>query len=190
MRVHARLACSEVNGPGRRAVIWVQGCSLGCKGCFNPETHSTTDVSDLVLVTELSEWVTKCGVDGLTISGGEPLQQLLPVLRLGEAVRALGQTVVVFTGYQKQYVEKIVSWESLAKSCDVLITGPYISKLHSAEGLRGSLNKEYVFLSDRYSAKSFDTLNDAEVTIDREGHIHVTGMKVPTFGHDKADKSL
>ena len=188
--MHARLACSEVNGPGRRAVIWVQGCSLGCKGCFNPETHSTDDVSDWVSVVELLEWVTECDVDGLTISGGEPLQQPQPVLELGEAVRALGQSVVIFTGYQKQYVEKIVSWKSLAKSCDVLITGPYISKLHLAEGLRGSLNKEYVFLSGRYSAESFGSFNDAEVTVDRDGHIHVTGMKVPTFGFDKASRSL
>jgi pyruvate-formate lyase-activating enzyme len=22
-----------------RYVIWTQGCSLGCPGCFNPETH-------------------------------------------------------------------------------------------------------------------------------------------------------
>jgi anaerobic ribonucleoside-triphosphate reductase activating protein len=139
---------------------------------------------------ELLEWVTECDVDGLTISGGEPLQQLQPVLELGEAVRALGQSVVIFTGYQKQYVESVVSWKSLEKSCDVLIAGPYISKLHLAEGLRGSLNKEYVFLSGRYSAESFGALNDAEITIDREGHIHVTGMTVPVFGLSKAKRGL
>jgi len=31
---------SLVNGPGKRAVVWVQGCTLGCPGCFNPQTHS------------------------------------------------------------------------------------------------------------------------------------------------------
>ncbi|RME55891.1 MAG: 4Fe-4S cluster-binding domain-containing protein, partial [Deltaproteobacteria bacterium] len=40
LRIADFLPCSEVNGPGRRAVVWVQGCSLGCPGCFNPHTHS------------------------------------------------------------------------------------------------------------------------------------------------------
>ena len=31
---------SRVNGPGRRVVVWVQGCTLGCLGCFNPGTHA------------------------------------------------------------------------------------------------------------------------------------------------------
>ena len=41
LRVHAQMESSQVNGPGRRAVIWVQGCSLGCTGCFNKRSHST-----------------------------------------------------------------------------------------------------------------------------------------------------
>jgi len=39
LRVHSMLETSRVNGPGRRAVIWLQGCSLGCKKCWNPATH-------------------------------------------------------------------------------------------------------------------------------------------------------
>ena len=39
LRLHHFLPVSQVNGPGRRAVVWVQGCTLGCPGCFNPETH-------------------------------------------------------------------------------------------------------------------------------------------------------
>ncbi|MGE3780657.1 MAG: 4Fe-4S cluster-binding domain-containing protein [Pirellulaceae bacterium] len=40
LRVHALMECSTVNGPGVRAVIWVQGCSLGCPGCWNAQTHA------------------------------------------------------------------------------------------------------------------------------------------------------
>ena len=39
LRLHAFLPCSRTNGPGTRTVIWAQGCSLGCPGCFNPQTH-------------------------------------------------------------------------------------------------------------------------------------------------------
>lgn len=30
MLVHARIDSSQVNGPGNRAVLWFQGCSLNC----------------------------------------------------------------------------------------------------------------------------------------------------------------
>ncbi|MCU0780030.1 MAG: radical SAM protein [Akkermansiaceae bacterium] len=39
LRLHAFLPRSRANGPGWRSVVWVQGCSLGCPGCFNPQTH-------------------------------------------------------------------------------------------------------------------------------------------------------
>ena len=39
LRLHGFLPRSRANGPGWRSVVWVQGCSLGCPGCFNPQTH-------------------------------------------------------------------------------------------------------------------------------------------------------
>ena len=29
------VACTESEGPGRRAALWVQGCSKRCPGCCN-----------------------------------------------------------------------------------------------------------------------------------------------------------
>ena len=40
MLVHSMLRRSAVNGPGERAVIWLQGCDLGCRGCWNPTSHA------------------------------------------------------------------------------------------------------------------------------------------------------
>ena len=40
MLIHALLHASHVNGPGNRAVVFVQGCRLGCAGCWNPQTHA------------------------------------------------------------------------------------------------------------------------------------------------------
>jgi anaerobic ribonucleoside-triphosphate reductase activating protein len=39
LQVHSFLESSSVNGPGQRAVIWLQGCSIGCPQCWNPTTH-------------------------------------------------------------------------------------------------------------------------------------------------------
>jgi pyruvate-formate lyase-activating enzyme len=40
MLIHGFVAHSRVNGPGMRAVVYFQGCNLGCAGCWNPGTHA------------------------------------------------------------------------------------------------------------------------------------------------------
>src|SRR5512133_2341554 len=81
IRLHHFEPSGRVNGPGLRAVIWVQGCALGCPGCFNPETHVMTG-GEIWPVEKLVERIlensTRPGdqrIEGLTLSGGEPLHQ-------------------------------------------------------------------------------------------------------------------
>ena len=75
LNVSATLPLSHANGPGCRAVIWVRGCSLGCAGCYNPDTHLHTP-KHLVPASELAEWASSIkGIEGLTFSGGEPFEQ-------------------------------------------------------------------------------------------------------------------
>jgi pyruvate-formate lyase-activating enzyme len=58
LRLHQFLPSSHTNGPGLRAVLWVQGCSLGCPRCFNPATHSARARSFLLMSCSLalSRW--------------------------------------------------------------------------------------------------------------------------------------
>jgi pyruvate-formate lyase-activating enzyme len=39
MLMHALMLGSRANGPGLRAVVWFQGCTLGCRSCWNRQTH-------------------------------------------------------------------------------------------------------------------------------------------------------
>src|ERR1039458_3611579 len=72
MIVHNRLT-SRVNGPGLRAVVWLQGCSLGCKGCWNPQTHTFAE-RDNETAEGLAIWIlAQKDIEGVTFSGGEPL---------------------------------------------------------------------------------------------------------------------
>src|SRR5262245_4720155 len=75
LRIHARTESSRVNGPGCRAVIWLQGCSLDCEKCWNPKTHPPA-AGDEVGVSELVAWTDtlwrQSAISGLTLSGGEP----------------------------------------------------------------------------------------------------------------------
>ncbi len=88
IRLHHFLPTSRANGPGLRAVIWLQGCTLGCPGCFNPQTHSKKG-GDWVSVDQLFSQVMalQSEIQGVTISGGEPLQQMRPLLKLLQRLR-------------------------------------------------------------------------------------------------------
>jgi anaerobic ribonucleoside-triphosphate reductase activating protein len=123
-------------------------------------------------------------VDGLTVSGGEPLQQFDGVLELGQLVRATGKSVVVLTGFTSKQVLNRAPRETLAEAFDVVIAGPYLASHHSASSLRGSSNKEFLFLTDRYDLESFAKTPDAEVIIDSEGSITITGVNVPSLKQD------
>lgn len=106
MIIHNRLI-SSVNGPGRRAVIWVQGCDLGCRGCWNPATHSHLR-PDNETPEELARWIlVQDEIEGVTFSGGEPLQQAQETLAVLEEVkrRSPELTAGMFTGYNLEELE-------------------------------------------------------------------------------------
>lgn len=47
MRINSVLEVSEANGPGKRGVVWVQGCARHCAGCFNKETQNPDKGKDV-----------------------------------------------------------------------------------------------------------------------------------------------
>ena len=174
--VHATLPRSAANGPGLRYVIWLQGCSLGCKGCFNPDTHAPR--SDGVAVSDSVDGVLSTpGIDGVTLTGGEPLEQPDAVTTFVTSLRRSSDlSIVVLTGYTRQEIMGDPKMLRAAIVCDVLVCGRYNQEMRLARGLRGSRNKEYWFLSDRYTQADFDRVPEAEFVIHRDGTITATGV--------------
>lgn len=129
LNVAAVRPVSTVNGPGRRAVLWVQGCTVGCPGCFNPQTHPhesrrLVDPIDLGL-----RLLGGTDLDGLTISGGEPFEQAAACARLAEAVRGIGKSVMVFSGYTHDVLcrSEAPAVLQFLRSIDLLVAGPYVA---------------------------------------------------------------
>jgi anaerobic ribonucleoside-triphosphate reductase activating protein len=84
---------SEGNGPGPHYTIWVQGCTLRCQGCFNPHTHNRNlgfkrQISDLV--NEIGNLWRQKLIRGVTITGGEPFQQLPNIIKLVQEIKQFG----------------------------------------------------------------------------------------------------
>jgi anaerobic ribonucleoside-triphosphate reductase activating protein len=161
-----------------RAVLWVQGCSLGCPGCFNPDTHSF-DAGEFVSIDRLLARLAalRGAIEGLTISGGEPLQQRLPLLHLLRRVRQeTSLTTLLFSGFTWAEIQQMPDAEALLTCLDVLIAGRYEAGQRLARDLRGSANKSVHFLTSRYSLSDLQALPPAEVIITLEGEIMLSGI--------------
>jgi anaerobic ribonucleoside-triphosphate reductase activating protein len=178
LRLHSFVPNSRANGPGVRAVIWVQGCSLGCPGCFNPETHDT-DRGQWVAVSDLFERIHLLGdnIEGVTLSGGEPLQQAPAVSALLSLIRRhTSLSTLLFTGFRWEEILRLPHSRDLLASLDVVLAGRYDARQRVAHGLRGSANKTVHFLTSRYSAADLEAVPEAEVLIGADGVTIVSGI--------------
>ena len=103
MLLHAFVPASQANGPGLRAVVYFQGCSLHCANCWNPATHKFRGVEVPVLeVVQQFEEASQFGsLEVATFSGGEPMQQAQVLLELMRRFRRTAPAVSLgmFTGY-------------------------------------------------------------------------------------------
>jgi anaerobic ribonucleoside-triphosphate reductase activating protein len=186
LKIHHMLKASRANGPGLRAVVWMQGCSLGCPGCFNPDTHDfktgeRIDVERLAIsLLELPP-----EIEGITISGGEPFQQTPALADLLASIRRSSTlSVVVFTGYTLEELNTIPSAPTVFPSIDLLIAGRYEQTNRVAAGLLGSSNKKLHFLTQRYTAADMASVPDAEILINPDGSIVLSGIH-PVNWHPK-----
>ncbi len=178
LRIHQFIPSSRTNGPGERAVLWVQGCSLGCPGCFNPLTH-TRNAGELVAVDALFERIAALEgrVEGLTVSGGEPLQQRPALQALLGRVRAeTNLSVLVFSGYTWREIVAMRSIGRLLGCLDVLLAGRYDQNRRVASGLLGSANKTIHLLTHRYSLADLEAVPEAEVFVSADGEVLFSGI--------------
>src|ERR1700730_15067490 len=76
MLVHAIMPASRANGRGLRCVVFVQGCNLDCPGCWNIPSHAFHghDIAIEAVLAELVSCHQQYSLDGITLSGGEPMQ--------------------------------------------------------------------------------------------------------------------
>lgn len=178
IKLHHILPTSRANGPGLRAVIWLQGCTLGCPGCFNPQTHSKKG-GYWVFVDQLFSQVMalQSEIQGVTISGGEPLQQMRPLLKLLQRLQGESElSILLFSGYSWDEIDGMPNGKQLLSLLDVLVAGRYRQDQPGLGGLLGSSNQQIYTLSSRYSIQDLDQTPPAEVILTREGDILLSGI--------------
>ena len=158
--------CTDVLGPGRRLVIWTQGCEKRCPGCMSPEKRSP-DGGQAIAVDDLVKKVLElCNedelIDGLTISGGDPFFQSEKLHIFLKEIRTKSDLgVIIYTGYtiaelvtkNEVAINEIVgaAFNGVGKGlCDLFIEGEYVKELNDNSAMRGSSNQKLCFVTDRY----------------------------------------
>lgn len=99
IRLYGTVADSIVDGPGLRYAVFVQGCSHGCPGCHNPESHP----ADGGTLTTIDAVVADIRANGLahdvTLSGGDPFEQPEACAELARRLKDAGYGLWAYTGY-------------------------------------------------------------------------------------------
>lgn len=176
LRVHAIEPRSRANGPGTRTVVWVQGCTLGCAGCFNPTTWPAAGGQEME-VESIERQVRAAAADGVTVSGGEPFEQPEALLALVTALA--GTSIIVFSGFTRGEIERQPLGPAILARIDVLVDGRYVEKRRIARGLRGSSNQVVHLLTPRHRMADVDATPVGEVVIGPDGEVRVSGVDPP-----------
>jgi anaerobic ribonucleoside-triphosphate reductase activating protein len=160
IEVNRILAPVTVLGWGRRVGLWVQGCRLACPGCASVDTWQRGAGRDWAadrLAEVLAQTALQGDLDGLTLTGGEPLDQAEALAQVVRQVTAAVRQaragdshpkpfdVLVFTGYPAAAGRRRAG--PLWGLVDAAVAGPYRQAQPSAEPLVASANQELLALT-------------------------------------------
>lgn len=165
------------NGPGFRVTIWVSGCTHACPGCQNKHTwkygqsHKLDDMVPYTNITYKDKILNLIGdehIDGVTISGGDPLDQSVQALE--ELAKFLSnikkrypeKSIWLYTGY---FIEDLKNYphKEVIKNCDVIIDGPYVKeKRNITIPFRGSTNQRIIDVHKSFKENNICMIDDSE----------------------------
>jgi len=184
LNLASRLPCTQAEGPGRRAALWVQGCNKRCHGCCNPAYLQLVE-RELVSTSSVLHWLANAhrahDLEGVTFLGGEPMLQAQGLAIVAQGARTLGLSVMVFSGYTKAELEvlQLPGSVQLLEYTDVLVDGQYDANLpeHSRRWA-GSTNQLFHYLTVRYDARiesDGEVERMLEVRLRTDGSVFVNG---------------
>jgi anaerobic ribonucleoside-triphosphate reductase activating protein len=207
MKVYATINNTRANGPGLRTAVWLAGCDLGCDGCWNKKLWNR-DAGEERDPDALAEEIVRdaaVGTEGVTLSGGDPIQQAASAYALICSIKARRPdwSIGAFSGY---YLSELQNGEYAINEPNVLTTpilrrafwehsikpnldwaklGRYdrnrpVSEMREDLPYRhavSSANQTIYLFNNRYSFSDFPSLT-LEATIDVDGLTNITGFPI------------
>lgn len=140
------------DGPGMRSVLFLQGCSKNCKGCHNSKIKEPGKgvMMGIVALIELIE--RRCCNKKITISGGEPLEQLQELIQLMDCLKKKKYNICLYTGWDIKSIPKEVF-----QYVDYIKTGSFLEELISPNiNFVGSSNQHMYQMQDNGELQEID----------------------------------
>lgn len=154
-----------VDGEGIRCALYVSGCPLACKGCYNKSIQNfsvgipyTQELEDKIIEDLSHDYV-----QGLTLLGGEPFMNPTVSLRLIRRVRdefGNSKDIWCWTGFTWEEIhESLISGglagqmrKQMLEEIDVLVDGRYIEEQEGWSSgkikFRGSWNQRIISVKE------------------------------------------
>ena len=179
-------------GPGRRLGVWFQGCTLACPGCMSRHTWAPSGGQELTIGRFAALWRAALadGIDGLTVSGGEPLEQPRALAALlaaaDEERRRAGRPadLLVYTGWEPEELAADPATAAALAGADAVITGRYRAGQPTRLIWRGSANQRLeprtALGRERYTPYLTHRPEQPELQVMvTEGEVRVVGVPLP-----------
>ncbi|MEY8241850.1 MAG: 4Fe-4S single cluster domain-containing protein [Cycloclasticus sp.] len=173
---------TQVEGPGNRACIQVQGCSIHCAGCAVPHTWNKKHGSIIKINDLITKILSTPNIEGVTFLGGEPFDQAKQLAVIGREVKKKGLSVMTFTGYNLSEIIELndPDHKDLLSVTDLLIDGPFLeTKKDFSRPWVGSTNQRFHFLTPHYvhlREELHSIKNKIEVRLNLDGCISINGL--------------
>ena len=172
---YAIIENEHLYGPGKRLLIFLQGCSLHCKGCINKHLWDFGKGKDIT-AEELLAICKDQNVEGITLHGGEPLDQADGLFEIVNLLKKNGFSIILFTGYNKKELKgkQLSVWNK----ADLIVCGRFIEeKKNLYMQFRGSTNQRIIKHKGPYKGyKVTDGETVAIFTLDDSGSINTKGF--------------
>jgi anaerobic ribonucleoside-triphosphate reductase activating protein len=184
LRIGARARATECEGPGLRYALWVQGCTIRCPGCCNPQFFAARGGQSATPAEVVEDIRLACaGLEGITLLGGEPFDQAEALAEVARGTRDLGLSVMTFSGYTLEELRARpgAGTRALLAATDLLVDGPYdASRPESVRRWAGSTNQRFHFLTDRYAPgveqpRAGEAQSSIEIEIAPDGELRIRG---------------
>lgn len=171
------------NGPGIRITLWISGCTCRCKECHNPETwdFNSGEPFNKKIMDELLDYLSKPWVQGLTLTGGHPLEFKNAAI-VGAIIKKVREelpdkNIWLYTGYELNLshfftIHKGIAKEDLhhnyiydaIRNCDVIVDGPFINEEKDLSlRFRGSRNQRLIDVKETLKQEKIVILPEKEI---------------------------
>lgn len=164
IRVAGFVKESFTDGVGVRYTIFAQGCKHDCAGCHNPDTHDLRGGS-LFEIDKIMDEIKECDyLDGVTLSGGDPLYQASGILKLIKRIKEeTTLNIWCYTGFKFEDLakNKDTNLIEILNNIDVIVDGPFIQELRNISlRFRGSSNQRIIDVKKSLKTGEVRTLID------------------------------